>query len=268
MDKDREYLEELLSPLRITLNYRPKLGSGSHNGISPDEFRQIYSTDAFYHWLGLDLPEIYVAHRVAGGITSLYRQIGIGCERLIRKIFQDVLRLSESDLSWNYAISERGKQRTIHLDARIPLSSLADVATKQRLTNWVEAQCERMSVPREPSGIVFEVRQGYKSKDSKRQNADLLSASRAYQSGYLPCMLVLSQQIDMDIKTRYQNAGWIVLTGDLVQDENHSTYAFMKRVVGYDLAAFLERNHQSLREQVYQLVRLLLRVEESEEDAS
>jgi hypothetical protein len=41
-------------------------------------------------------------------------------------------------------------------------------------------------------GTVFEVRQGYKSKDSKRQNADVSNASNAYAKGYLPVNMILS----------------------------------------------------------------------------
>lgn len=263
MDRDKDYLEVLLSPLRITAEYRPKLGQGTKKDISAEEFSRIYSQDAFYRWLGLDSQEVYVAHRVAGGITSLYRQIGIGCERLVCRIFQDVLGLSQADLKWSYEIDEGNRQRTIYLDACIPVRSVVDHAAKSRLNRWIKEQRQLNSVQIEPLGIVFEIRQGYKSKDSKRQNADLLSASRAYQSGYLPCMLVLSRQIDSDVEARYRNAGWIVLTGDLAQNEHRSTYAFLKETIGYDLAAFLERNQQTIRERVAEVLQYLLSTEES-----
>lgn len=45
-------------------------------------------------------------------------------------------------------------------------------------------------------GAVFEVRQGYKSKDAKRQNADIANAAAAYTQAYLPCVVMLSSQID------------------------------------------------------------------------
>ena len=37
------------------------------------------------------------------------------------------------------------------------------------------------------AGTIFEVRQGYKSKDSKRQNADIANAVTAYTKGLFPC---------------------------------------------------------------------------------
>ena len=46
------------------------------------------------------------------------------------------------------------------------------------------------------TGTTFEVRQGYKSKDSKRQNADIANAAAAYTKGYFPCAVILSGQID------------------------------------------------------------------------
>jgi len=60
-------------------------------------------------------------------------------------------------------------------------------------------------------GAVFEVRQGYKSKDSKRQNADVSNASNAYAHQYLPVVALLSSQIDSDVALRYRRARWLLL---------------------------------------------------------
>lgn len=62
----------LLSPLEATKSYRPKLGQGSQRAVSAAEFQKIFGEDPFYQWIGLNLPEVYVAHRAVGGITSLY----------------------------------------------------------------------------------------------------------------------------------------------------------------------------------------------------
>lgn len=260
--KEMEYLEVLLNPLRATMNYRPKLGQGSQKAVSAEEFQTIYQADAFYRWLGLDLPDVYVAHRVAGGITSLYRQLGIGCERLVRRIFRDTLGLTEEDLRWSYTVQESGQSRRILLDARIPLSRVADAEAQKRLEDWVERQRQIHSISADMEGIVFEIRQGYKSKDSKRQHADLLSGSRAYQSKLLPCMLVLSQQIDSDVNQQYQNAGWVVLVGGLEPDATRFTYAFLREVIGYDLADFLERHQEQIRARVQAVIQSLLRTGE------
>ncbi len=109
------------------------------------------------------------------------------------------------------------------------------------------------------TGVVFEVRQGYKSKDSKRQNADIANAATAYTKAYLPCAVILSAQIDNDILLRYRAEKWAVLTG--IMGTNNpliSTYDFMKKIVGYDLAAFFERNSKTLRAEIDAVLRALL----------
>ena len=107
-------------------------------------------------------------------------------------------------------------------------------------------------------GAVFEVRQGYKSKDSKRQNADIGNAGAAYTHGYLPVVAVLSTQIDNDVATRYVNAGWLLLQGNLSHSPVSSIYAFCRQVLGYDLAGFLQRNSVHLKEAVNVALELLL----------
>ena len=109
------------------------------------------------------------------------------------------------------------------------------------------------------TGTVFEVRQGYKSKDSKRQNADIANAATAYTSAYLPCAVILSTQIDGDILLRYRAEKWVVLTG--IQGANDpllSTYDFMREVVGYDLAAFFQSNQKTLRTEIDAVLKALL----------
>lgn len=81
------YRNILIEPINECANYTPKFGHGRNGGFSLAEFQTLYGADAFYKWLGLDNPLMYSAHKAAGGITSVYRQIGIGCERLVRAIF-------------------------------------------------------------------------------------------------------------------------------------------------------------------------------------
>lgn len=111
-------------------------------------------------------------------------------------------------------------------------------------------------------GAVFEVRQGYKSKDSKRQNADIGNAGTAYSHGFLPVVTVLSNQIDNDVAERYVNAGWLLLRGSLSKSPVSSTYAFCKDVLGYDLARFFERNSAELKKSVEELLETLLRADD------
>ena len=127
-DKDQQYLAHIVNAIRVCADYRPKLGHGTKEGYSLAEFQKIYSGDPFYSWIGLDNPLMYAAHKAAGGMTSIYRQIGIGCENLFRRVLQDSLTLSDDDVKWSYIIKKRrGKTRTLYLDARIPTECVVDI---------------------------------------------------------------------------------------------------------------------------------------------
>lgn len=263
--KDNEYLSILTGYIRVCAQYQPKLGHGAKGGYSLRDFQRIYRADPFYNWLGLDNPLMYAAHKAAGGMTSIYRQIGIGCEVLFRRVLQDQLGLGEEEVRWSYTLPRSGgKSRTLHLDARIPVAAVADIARRRRIQRWIRDAAKRIDV--EPSvikslqGVVFEIRQGYKSKDSKRQNADIANAATAYTKGLLPCAGILSLQIDEDIASRYRNERWVVLTGLTGRvSAQESFYSFCRSVLGYDLAAFFERNSGALRKEISAVLTTLLR---------
>jgi hypothetical protein len=69
-------------------------------------------------------------------------------------------------------------------------------------------------------------------------------------------------QIDEDIALRYRNEKWVLLTGRLGKASPHeSIYAFMRDVIGYDLAAFFQRNSKTLKEEVNAVLSALLAAE-------
>jgi len=263
-EQDQLYLSCIVNAIRVCSDYRPKLGHGADKGYSLAEFREMYRADPFYNWVGLDNPLMYAAHKAAGGMTSIYRQIGIGCENLFRNVVKDTLCLSDDDVRWSYTVRKgRGKTRTLYLDARIPTDRVPDTKRRRLIQQWIADCAADLDVsPRiAPTlqGIVFEVRQGYKSKDSKRQNADIANAATAYTKAYLPCVSILSLQIDDDIALRYRNEKWALLTGTTSESSpQKSLYAFMRTVVGYDLAAFFERHSGTLRAEINTILAKLL----------
>ena len=266
-DDDAIYLKTLLSPLRSSALYKPKFGRGSSPGLDLEDFRNLYGADPFYAWFGLDNSLIYTAHRAAGGMTSIYRQIGIGCERIFRQILQDQLHLSDEDTAWSHAVNDPDRgSRTLSLDGRIPLESMVDDAERRRVREWLDDAARHLHLDSGIStalrGAVFEVRQGYKSKDSKRQNADIANAAAAYSQAYLPVVVLLSTQIDPDVASRYEAAKWVLLRGQIgVASSLVSTYSFMREVLGYDLAAFFERNKATLRSELASVLEALLTTE-------
>ncbi len=260
---DGGYLKIVVDAIKVCASYQPKLGQGNAGGLDLKAFRTLYQADPFYAWFGLDNPLMYAAHKAAGGMTSVYRQIGIGCERLIRQVFQDSLGLCPTDTTWSYTIiGANKKKRKLSLDARIPLRELKDAGKRKRVHQWIESECKALDVDRNVmksiKGVVFEVRQGYKSKDAKRQNADIANAATAYTQAYLPCALILSTQIDNDIAIRYKQEKWALLVGSVSDDAVSSTYAFMRDVVGYDLAAFFQRHTKTLRTEIDAVLNALL----------
>ncbi|MDY6807142.1 MAG: hypothetical protein SXA11_25480 [Cyanobacteriota bacterium] len=259
-NSDEEYLKLLTNPLKNCLNYKPKFGRG--RGLTKLEFETLYGADPFYSWLGLDSPLMYTAHKAAGGITSIYRQIGVGCERLIQRLIRDNLGLTASQSTWSYEVQTTdGKTRTLSLDCRIPLADLSSEKLSP-VDLWLQQACALTGVSVEVSrilkGAVFEVRQGYKSKDSKRQNADIANAAAAYSQAYLPVLLLLSTQMDTNVADRYKNARWLILYGTTTGSTTDSTYEFCRQVLNYDLADFFHRNSSILKQEVELVLQALL----------
>ncbi len=268
---DAPYLDLVLDPIRVCAKYKPKFGQGNKgDGLTLEQFQTLYQADPFYNWFGLDHPMMYAAHKAAGGMTSVYSQIGIGCEKLFRTILRDSLGLSDDDVAWSYEILlPTGKKRTLYLDGRVPLERIPDRGKRQQFHEWMKKSAHEVGVDPKVfatlGGTVFEVRQGYKSKDSKRQNADIANAATAYTKAYLPCAAILSTQIDNDILYRYRGEKWAVITGVVgVKNPLISTYDFMRDVIGCDLAGFFARNSKALRKEVEVVLRALLTPEGQE----
>lgn len=259
---DNQYLEIILNRISVCRKYKPAFGQGRKVAFA--EFQQLYSADPFYAWFGLNDALVYAAHRTAGGITSIYRQIGLGCEELFRQVLQDHLGLSATQATWSYTTSmPGGRKRKLSLDGRIQLSDILSDTKRSVVSQWLDEAAQKLEVAPEIievlKGVVFEVRQGYKSKDSKRQNADIANAATAYSQGYLPVLVVLSTQIDKDIVERYEHAKWLILQGQLSDSPLNSTYAFAKEIIGYDLASFFQRNSPALRATIADILQILLR---------
>lgn len=262
---DAAYLALVLEPIRVCAKYKPKFGQGTKGeGLTLAQFQTLYQSDPFYGWFGLDNPMMYAAHKAAGGMTSIYRQIGIGCERLFRIIIKDAFDLSDADVTWSYTVPlPNGKTRTLSLDGRVPLDHISDKKKRARFHAWMKDSAESLGVDPKVfaslTGTVFEVRQGYKSKDSKRQNADIANAATAYIKAYFPCAVILSAQIDTDILLRYRTEKWAVITGMTgARNPLVSTYDFLRDVVGYDLAAFFQRNSDTLHSEIDAVLKTLL----------
>ncbi|ABU57070.1 hypothetical protein [Roseiflexus castenholzii] len=259
---DDHYFKIFESALDQCRDYKPRFGGGSGSGLTLKEFQTLYENDPFYHWIGLDSPLMYAAHKAAGGITSVYRQIGIACQRIFNQMVHDHLGLSSEEAAWSYVI----ESRRLSLDGRIEIDKVRNAAAQRRVQQWICDAGRLAGLPEDTlqgiKGCVFEVRQGYKSKDSKRQNADIANAANAYVHKYMPAIILFSTQIDSDVAKRYKERHWIILTGTKNGSSIESTYAFCRNAIGYDLANFFECHSEDIKKLVKDLLETLLSPEE------
>lgn len=263
----KKYVDIFIEPLFECLNYNPKFGhSSKSDGFSLDEFLNLYGSDPFYSWIGLDSPYMFTAHKASGCMTSIYRQLGIGCERLFRQIICDTAQYADySSSQWSYtAKTKAGKDKVLSLDGRLELSDIQNPEVKKRAKEWIDGYANKLGVDSSNfKGVVFEVRQGYKSKDSKRQNGDLDNATVAYAYNYLPVFTVFSSQIDNDIVLRYTNNRCGIIIGTLGGNSYNSLFSFTKEVLGYDLAAFFRENSPVIRKKMQEILEKLFSIDET-----
>ncbi|MFN4257444.1 MAG: hypothetical protein ACK4Q5_20785 [Saprospiraceae bacterium] len=262
MQHESRYIHLFLEPVRKCQHYQPKFGEGnSGDGVSLARFLDLYGADPFYAWIGLDSELMYAAHKAAGGMTSIYRQIGIGCEHLFREILIDTAAYENpAQATWAYSTqTSAGKEKSLSLDGRLAFGEIRNLALEVRLAQWLAAYCKGIGAAQTPSnGVVFEVRQGYKSKDSKRQNADIDNATVAWANGYLPVFAIFSAQIDTDLGLRYRNNRCGILTGSPSNDPAVSLFAFAKEILDYDLADFFRRNSAAFKSEIQATLKALL----------
>ena len=260
----KRYVRIFMEPLYECMTYNPKFGyNKKEGGFSLNDFLALYGSDPFYSWIGLDSPYMFAAHKAAGCMTSVYRQIGIGCERLFREILCDTAKYASCESSrWSYtAKTKAGKDKVLYLDGRLELDDILDPSVKERVSDWIKGYGEIIGIGTSNlKGAVFEVRQGYKSKDSKRQNGDIDNATVAYAYNYLPVFTIFSGQIDNDIVLRYTNSRCAILIGSESSSPYSSLFAFTKEVLGYDLAKFFRDNSPYIRGEVQKILEKLFDV--------
>lgn len=106
---DSQYLALILKKIEVCKAYRPKFGQKKPSTLA--EFSTLYGGDMFYNWIGLNNPLLYAAHKAAGGLTSLYRQIGIGCEGVVKQVLRDRLGLNHAQTTWSYSKVIPGRKK-------------------------------------------------------------------------------------------------------------------------------------------------------------
>ena len=261
-ENDSRYLSLLLDPLAECARYRPAFGSNKAEGVDVERFRKLYGEDPLYRWVGLDSELMYTAHKAAGGMTSIYRQLGVGCARFLRQIVQDEYQLSDAQTAWSYTYDKGDGTKATHtLDVCIRVNDIEEVVKRERFTAWICDTARGMGYSESNisilSGAVFGIRQGYKSADSKRQNADLRFGMRARSDdALLPAIMIVSTQVNSNLYQRYRDQRLHMMLG--VLDGDNSTFGFFSSVIGYDLVGFFKRNSPTIRQRVEEIIKNLL----------
>jgi len=252
MPDDERYLKIVLDAVRVCAKYKPKIGLGRiRDDLELGEFQKLYQNDSFYRWFGPDSPMLY--NKVTGGVTSIYRQVEIGCEKVIRETVQSSLQLLATDVWWDYQPATRhGANHTLRFAGRVPLDKIANIRKRTTIDQWMRDVADQLDIEERVFdalyGVVFEVRQGFMSNYFKRTHATRANASMAYTRGYLPCSVILSAQLDSNILSRYSAGKWVVLTGITgASNPLISTYDFMDRIIGYDMAGLFDRNQHTIQ---------------------
>jgi hypothetical protein len=261
MHNEVTYLKKFLDPLKVSKRYKPKMGQGNKEaGISLDQFLSMYGADSFYAWIGLDSELMYSAHKAAGGMTSVYRQIGKGCEFLFREIIINSCEYTDPAFAnWSYQTKTKSnKDKTLSLDGRLEFSEIKNKKVLRNVNLWIKDYCKDLRADFPKNGAVFEVRQGYKSKDSKRQNGDIDNIAVAWSQGYLPVFAIFSSQIDGDLVLRYKNNRGGIVIGRTVGNSRESLFTFSKEVLDYDMADFFKRNSVVIKEEMHKTLKALL----------
>ena len=149
MNEDSEYVKIFTEPLFECLSYMPKFGNSQNkSGVTLEGFLELYGADPFYSRIGLNSPFMYAAHKASGGMTSIYRQIGIGCERLFRQILMDSTKYRDySFTQWSYSTKTKsGKEKVLSLDGRLELAEIKDSSVMKRAEEWIFNYCKLLGV--------------------------------------------------------------------------------------------------------------------------
>lgn len=183
-----------------------------------------------------------------------------GCENLFREIIIDSTGyIDRASAAWSYKTkTSADKDRTLSLDGRLELRDIQNAETKRRVEKWLADYCRILGAEVPRYGAVFEVRQGYKSKDSKRQNGDIDSIAVAWAQGYMPVFAVFSSQIDGDLVLRYRNSRGGIVFGRTAGTSTESLFIFSRDVLGFDLADFFRRNSPMIKQEMAETLEALL----------
>jgi len=217
-------------------------------GGTKGKLKERYASDPLFNIFGLDSPE-YVAATLAGGtITSIHRKLGDIYEQCVQAVFMNRLKLSFDQINYSATIRSGDENECRSADACLLFEHL-EAAARKRIKAYCEKELRQLTDdPRiELIGVGMEIRHCYQTGDSKRTQADEALARHFLVSGILPLMPLFCNQSNPTIIRRYRSV-WIIKQG-------MESYKMVKKISGYDLFSFMERNKDEFRKPVLTLLK-------------
>jgi hypothetical protein len=170
---------------------------------------------------------------MAGGLTSVYRQIGVGTEHLLRAIIRDSLGLTAEETTWSYRYRKPNGKTGVHsLDAKISFADLSD-AQRRIFIEWMEVVGPHVDLtPANGSGYKVSFLKSGKVIKARTLNVRMRIYVRheCLSGGIASCIHDLSQQVSETVIDRYRKDKMAVLTGTLAETRYHRPSHFSNRL--------------------------------------
>lgn len=205
------------------------------------EQRKEYAKDPLFSRFNLDTQEFVLAKSGGGLVTSIHRKVGDLVEKNVQTIFIHQLGI-DGEITYDAPIVVDGDEKTRELDALLMVDELDDPDDRDRLQQVIDRDGQNTGSNRSLDefgndgdswdGIGFEIRHCYQSADSKRAQADIAMANHLRANDIMPVMLILCNDANQDIISRYRNYMFVY--------EGTDSFDLIERISGFDYAGFLD----------------------------
>lgn len=242
----------LLSTLDRIIETKVEMIRQTYSEVAPKEVEKEIKSDALYGLLFRDISEFYVQSVLGGRITtSLHRNFGDIVEMSVREIFKSAFDLDDQLAQSSFTLKSIEKRSTRTTDVTLPYTALEE-KTVGRLRAFHEQLCKRHRRDVEGlhatcKGVGYEVRQCYKSNDSKRRTADIDMSHLLANKGLAPVMLIFCSSSSASIIQDYNRLSkWLILEGT-------AAFEYVNDVTGFNYRAYLDSKIEKLAPQLRSL---------------
>ncbi len=211
----------------------------SYAEVAPQKIVDEICKDALYGLLFKNI-SVFYAQSVLGGriTTSLHRNFGDIIEVSVREIFKHAYSLDDGLARSSFSIQSIEKRSTRTTDVSIPFEALTNAQEKSLRAYHVKL-CGKhtpalLAQHGACRGLGYEVRQCYKSNDSKRRTADIDMSDLLFQNKIIPMMLIFCSSSSPSIIRDYRRLSkWMIVEGD-------DAFDYVREISGFDFRGYLD----------------------------